>query len=241
MTPEVSEFQHKNGIAFSSEDRITKAYAKAMAPFVGELQGAGTPQQGSHHSAGTVVIDRWGNIAAIVHTIEDGVWGSTGIVVGGIPISGVAGSQQALLSTIKPGDRLPGLPTPIIVMSGNKPVLALATVGVSEIPEIVHVVLGSVGNHLDLQTVIAAPPLLLNFEAPQAGENHTWKRVFVPEGAYNAEFLSSLEASGVRVQQKAHAQVLGLRGTAAIATIDPRTGARRSAEDPAIIDFADTY
>ena len=241
MTPEVSDYQQKNGLAFSPEDRITKAYAKAMAPFVGELQGAMTPRQGSHHSAGTVVIDRWGNIAAIVHTIEDGVWGSTGIVVGGIPLSGVAGSQQALLSTIKPGDRLPGLPSPIIVMSGNKPVLALATVGVSEIPEIVRVVLGSVGNHLDLQTVITAPPLLFNFEAPQAGESHTWKRVFVPEGAYNAEFLSSLEASGLRVQQKAHAQVLGLRGTAAMATIDPRTGMRHSAEDPAIIDFAATY
>jgi gamma-glutamyltranspeptidase/glutathione hydrolase len=241
MTPEVSEFQRKNGLAFSPEDRITKAYAKAMAPFVEEFQGAGTPQQGSHHSAGTVVIDRWGNVAAIVHTNEDAVWGSTGIVVGGIPLSGVAGSQQALLSTIQPGNRLPGLPVPIMVMSGNKPILALATVGVSEVPEIVRVVLGSVANHLDLQTVLAAPPLLFNFEVPQAGENHTWKRVFLPEGAYNAEFLASLEASGLRIQQKAHGQVLGLRGTAAVATIDPRTGARRSVEDPAIIDFADTY
>lgn len=241
MTPEVSEYQHRNGLSFSPEDRITKAYAKAMAPFVGEFQGAGTPQQDSHHSAGTVVIDRWGNIAALVHTIEDGVWGSTGIVVGGIPLSGVAGSQQALLSTIKPGNRLPGLPTPIIVMSGNKPVLALATVGVSEIPEIVRVVLGSVGNHLDLQAVMAAPPLLLNFQPPQPGENHTWKRVLVPEGAYNAEFISSLEASGVRIQQKAQAQVLGLRGTAAVATIDPRTGARRSTQNPAIIDFVEIY
>jgi hypothetical protein len=46
-------------------------------------------------------------------------------------------------------------------MPGNKPVLALATVDVSEIPEIVHVVLGSVGNLLDLQTVIAVPQLRL--------------------------------------------------------------------------------
>lgn len=241
VTPEVSEYQHKNRLAFSPEDRITKAYAKAMAPFVGEIEGAGTPQPGSHHSAGTVVIDRWGNIAAIVHTIEDGVWGSTGMVVGGIPLSGVAGTQRALLATIQPGERLPGLGTPIIVMSGNKPVLALATVGVSEIPEIVRLVLGSVGNRVDLRTVLAAPPLLFNFEAPQAGEHHTWKRVFVPEGAYDAGFLSTLEASGVRVQQKAHPQVLGLRGTAATMTIDPQTGVRHSAEDPAIIDFVETY
>jgi gamma-glutamyltranspeptidase/glutathione hydrolase len=240
--PEISEYQHKHGFAFSPDDRITKAYAKAMAPMVGELQDTGTAPQGSHHSAGTVVIDRWGNVAAIVHTIEDtGPWGSTGIVVGGIPLSGIAGLERVLLATIKPGERLPGLPTPMLVMSGNKPVLALAAVGISEIPEIVRVVLGTAGNHLDLQAVIAAPPLLANHETPQPGESHIWKRLFVPEGAYDAEFLGNLEASGVKVQQKTQAQARGLRGTTAVVTIDPRTGVRRSVENPAIIGFADAY
>ena len=241
VTPEVAEYQRKNGLAFSLEDRITKAYAKAMAPMIGEPQSPQPAQPSSHHSAGTVVIDRWGNVAAVVHTIEDSPWGSTGIVVGGIPLSGVAGIEQALLATVKPGERLPGIACPVIVMAGNKPVLALATVGMSLIPETVRLVLGAVGNHLDSQTVVAAPPLLSNFERPQAGESYTWKHQFVPEGAYNAGFLNDLEASGVELEQKPKGQVLALRGTAALATIDTRTGIRRSVEDPTIIDFADAY
>jgi gamma-glutamyltranspeptidase/glutathione hydrolase len=241
VTPEVAAYQRKNGLAFSVEDRTTKAYAKAMAPMIGEVENVGPAQPSSHHSAGTVVVDRWGNVAAIVHTIEDSPWGSTGIVVGGIPLSGIAGKQQALLATVNPGERFPGLPCPIIVMAGNKPALALATVGFSLVPETVRIVLGAVGNHLDPQTVVAAPPLLYNFERPQAGESYTWKRQFVPKGAYSAEFLNDLEASGVKLEQKPTEQILGLRGTAALATIDPRTGIRRTFEHPAMIDFADAY
>jgi len=129
----------------------------------------------------------------------------------------------------------------MIVMTGNKPTLALATVGTALVPETVRIVLGTVGNHLELQTVVAAPPLLYNFEPPQAGETYTWKQQFVPEGAYDAEFLKELEASGVRLQRKPKALALILRGTAALATIDAQTGIRHSVEDPVIIDFADAY
>jgi len=241
VTPEVAAYQRKNGLAFSLEDRTTKAYAKAMAPLIRELQGPAPAPQSPNHSAGTVVIDRWGNVATVVHTIEGLPWGSTGIVVGGIPLSGAAGIARAQLAAIKPGDRLPGRATPMIVLTGNKPTLALATVGTSLLPETVRIVLGTVGNHLDLQTVVAAPPLLYNFEPPQAGETYTWKQQFVPEGAYDAEFLKELEASGVRLQRKPKTLALILRGTAALATIDARTGIRHSVEDPVIIDFADAY
>jgi hypothetical protein len=68
------------------EDRITKAYAKAMAPMINEIPKQGSAPQSSHHTAALVVIDRWGNIAALVHSINAMPWGSTGIVVGGILI-----------------------------------------------------------------------------------------------------------------------------------------------------------
>jgi hypothetical protein len=83
--------------------------------------------------------------------------------------------------------------------------------------------------------------LLYNFEPPQAGETYTWKKQLIPEGAYSAEFLKALEASGINVRQESRVQVLTLKGTAAVATIDPKSGMRRSAEDPGIIDFADGY
>lgn len=38
------------------------------------------------HSSGVVAVDRWGDIAAVTHTIYTALWGKTGIFVGGISI-----------------------------------------------------------------------------------------------------------------------------------------------------------
>lgn len=241
VTPEVAAFQQKHGLTFSSEDRITKAYANAMAPMLKEAQGPGPAGEGSHHSAGVVVIDRWGNVAALAHSINTALWGSTGIVVGGIPLSDAAVIQPARLAAIKPGDRVPNGMAPSIALRAKKPVLATAAVGTSEIPETVRIILGILGNHLDPQTLLAAPTLLYNFEPPQAGESYTWKKQLVPEGAYDSEFIKALEVSGVNIRQEPRIRVLTIRGTAALGTIDPASGVRRSAENPAIIDFVASY
>lgn len=241
VTPEVAEYQRKNNLKFSPEDRITKAYAKAMAPMVGELQTQTSPPPGSHHSAGTVVIDKWGNVAALVHTINSQPWGSTGIVVGGIPLSDAAGFQQARLAAIKPGDRVPDDASPMIALVGKKPRLALATIGSSLVAETVRISLGILGEHLASETVVAAPALLYNFHPPARGETYTWKQQLIPEGGYDAAFLENLARSGIKVKQEARIPVLTLRGTAALGTMDPTSGIRRSVENPSIIDFADAY
>ncbi len=239
VTPEVAEYQRKNSLHFSPADRVIKAYAMAMAPLIGDMPAQTLPPPLSHHSAGTVVIDKWGNVAALVHTINSEPWGSTGIVVGGIPLSDAAGFQQTRLAAIKPGDRVPDDAAPTIVLVGKKPRLALATVGTSVLAETVRITLGILGNHLDPRTVIAAPALLYNYETPQPGETYIWKHQLIPGGAYDAAFLASLAASGVKVQQKTRVQVLTLRGTTALGMMDATSGTRRSVEDPSIIDFAD--
>jgi gamma-glutamyltranspeptidase / glutathione hydrolase len=241
VTPEVAAYQRKNGLSFSPGDRITKAYAKAMAPMLAGMPEQGPAPDAPHHSAGVVVIDRWGNVAALVHSINTTPWGSTGIVVGGIPLSDAAGFQQARLAAIKPGDRVPDDMAPSIALNGKTPVLATATVGSSLLPETARIILGILGQHLDPPALLAAPPLLYNFEPPQAGETYTWKKQLIPEGAYSAEFLKSVAASGIKVREEGRVRVLTLRGTAAVATIDPKSGMRRSAEDPTIVDFADGY
>ena len=238
-SPEVAEYQRKKGLAFSSDDRITRAYAKAMAPMIAELQSQ-APSASPRHSAGCVVIDRWGNIAALVHTIESMPFGQTGIVVGGIPLSGVAGIQQGQLAATRPGGRIPGLAAPVIVMVGKKPRLILATIGTSLVPETVRILLGVLGNHLDPAAVLSAPALLYNPEPGPAGELLSRRPQFVPQGAYEINFLKSLEASGVKVEQKPPAQAQGIRGTAAVVTID-RRGIFRSFEHPKLIDFAEAY
>jgi gamma-glutamyltranspeptidase len=126
---------------------------------------------------------------------------------------------------------------PAIVLKAGKPVLAVATVGVSLLPETVRIILGILGNHADPGALLAEPPLLYNYEPPEPGKSYTWKRQLVPDGAYDAGFLHQLQLLDVDLRQETRAQVLSLRGTAAFVTMD-ETGLR-SAEDPNVIDFAD--
>ncbi len=187
------------------------------------------------HSDAIVVVDRWGNVAALVHTSNTLPWGSTGIVVGGIPIPDAAGLQQWRLAAIQPGDRVPNDMAPVIVMHAAKPVMAVACVGASLLAETTRILLGTLGNRLDLQTVLEAPPLLYNFQPQKAGIQ------FVPETAYDFDFLRNLEAAGVHTEKKSRIEVLTIKGTAAVGAINPQTGYWRTIETPALFSLADAY
>jgi len=142
--------------------------------------------------------------------------------VGGIPIPDPAGFQQSRLAAIQPGDRVPNDMAPVIVMRGAKPVMAVSAVGRSLIAETVRILLGTLGNHLDLQTVMEAPPLLFNFQPPKGEETAMRRTQFVPEAAYGADFLRNLEAAGTTVEKKSRLEVLTVKGTAAVgATLQP--------------------
>jgi gamma-glutamyltranspeptidase/glutathione hydrolase len=156
-----AQYLSQHGMKSSRDDYITKAYAKQAALLIAAQNSA--PQPGlPHHSDAVVVIDRWGNVAALVHTINTVLWGTTGIVVDGIPISDAAGFQQARLSGVKPGDPVPLDMTPVIAMTGAKPILALASVGESLGPETVRLLVTTVANHLDPLAAMAAPPMIVN-------------------------------------------------------------------------------
>ena len=82
--------------------------------------------------------------------------------MGGIPIADAAGYKPAQLAAIKPGDRFRAT-SPVIAMRAGRPALALA--GMSLFPETVQrLLIGIVGNRLEAQAAMAAPPLLTNFD-----------------------------------------------------------------------------
>lgn len=233
-------YMRRNGLKSSREELITKAYARTAAASMAPQE---QPRQdvSPHHTDAVVVIDRWGNVAALSHSINTEVWGSTGMVVDGIPIPDAAGFQQAKLAAIKPGDAVPQEMAPVIAMAGTRPVLAIACVGSSLIPETVRLVVGTFANHLDPLAAMAAPPLLLNIEPMKAGETFLTKPELIPEGAYDPDFLQRLKESGVNVEQKSQVEVYGIKGTAVLGTIDLQTGALRGAETPRVFGFAAAY
>jgi len=239
--PQFADWKRQNGLSLSREDRITKPYAKALAAVMTGVPDQTQQRSPSSHTDAIVVVDRWGNIAALAHSINTVLWGTTGIVVGGIPIPDAAGFQQRRLAAIKPGDPVPDDMAPVIAMSGGKPALAIAAVGVSLMRETVRIVVGVFANGLSLQAVMAAPPLLLNTEAPKVGETASPRPERVPEGAYDPDFLKELQVSGMNTEPQSTLQVYTIRGTAVLAAIDPETGIWRSVETPGVFDFAAAY
>jgi hypothetical protein len=99
----------------------------------------------------------------------------------------------------------------------------------------VRLLVGILGNRIDAATVMAAPPLLYNYEPSSQGEQ------FVPEGAYDPEFLKNLETAGMTVRQKTATQVNTLKGTVVVGLIDPESGTRRSVETPGVFGFTAAY
>jgi gamma-glutamyltranspeptidase/glutathione hydrolase len=61
----------------------------------------------ANHSDGIVVVDQWGNMAVIGHTINTSLWGDTGIFVDGISIPDAASFQPRDIAQAGPGKRLP--------------------------------------------------------------------------------------------------------------------------------------
>jgi gamma-glutamyltranspeptidase/glutathione hydrolase len=225
----------KDGLNFSPQDRATKAYAKAVFTYADPIIGSFDKPKTTNHSDAIVIVDRWGNIACLTHSINTVLWGTTGIVVRGIPVSDAACFQQQALARLTPGDPVPNDIAPIIVMTAGKPSLAITSIGAALQPETIRILLGLLGNHLDAPTVMAAPPMLLNANYRVRG------MVQVPEGGYDKEFISSLTAAGLVVRTVPTGEMRGIKGTAVIATLSAESGLRQSVEDTGIFSFADGY
>jgi gamma-glutamyltranspeptidase/glutathione hydrolase len=227
--PEVIDALTRKDVDFSAAARLTKTYAQAVAPLIPEL-GSGTPPEAPAHSDAIVVVDRWGNIASVTHTINTILWGDTGMVVGGVPLADCAGYMQGALASLVPGARVPSGNATTITLTNGKPHLATAPVGSALIAETVRILLGILGNRLEPQTIRAAPPLLFDF----AG----WNRFAIPEGKYAPEFVSRLERLGERVRTVPNAEVQSTRGSVVLGAVDANSSQWLGFETSNVLGFA---
>lgn len=119
------------GIDLSLSSRLDKRTSKALwdAMKSGRLPGIGAPPAVPAHSDSVVAIDQWGNMAAVVHSINTVSWGSTGIFVEGISIPDSAAFQQHAVAAAGSGRRLPDPTNPGLVLRNGKPVMAFGSIG----------------------------------------------------------------------------------------------------------------
>jgi gamma-glutamyltranspeptidase/glutathione hydrolase len=238
FTPQVLSFEHQHGLSSNCAGRTTPLYAAAVAPVLPQLSGYSSQAPAGHHSAAVVAVDKWGNVAALVHSCNCEIWGDSGIVVDGVPIPNAGGIYQYKLAMIQPGGRLSGDMAPVIV-TRHTPVLAAATVGTSLIQETARIVASGLRTDQTLQNVMTAPPLLLNMDPTK--DPLAPRQVPVPENAYDEPFLAAVDKAGIPVTQLPRERVLTVRGTAATGLIDTATGGLRGTEVPGVAVFVESY
>lgn len=120
------------GADLTHETRVEKETSAKLWGAIqdGSFPGVVVPEAGAApHSDAVVAIDQWGNMAAVVHSINTVSWGTTGIFVDGISIPDSGIFQQGMMAQIEPGSRLPDPTNPGLVLRDGKPFMGFSSIG----------------------------------------------------------------------------------------------------------------
>jgi gamma-glutamyltranspeptidase/glutathione hydrolase len=111
----------------------------------------------SNHSDAIVVVDQWGSMAVIGHTINTSLWGDTGIFVDGISIPDPAAHQGGHIAEVGPGKRLPNGMNPMLILRNGKPLLGSSATGGGLHYKTLQVVANILEFGMDPQTAVDTP------------------------------------------------------------------------------------
>jgi gamma-glutamyltranspeptidase/glutathione hydrolase len=182
-----------------------------------------------------VAVDRLGNVAAIMHSINTVNWGTTGIFVDGVSVPDAGAFLQE-------GIRAAGPPHPerhasIVVLRNGKPVLGSAAIGGAGT---LAVSVQSMTNALDYgmgPRAAVDTTQFLGFEFAPARS----PVITVREGDFSAAMLAQLAALGQEVRALPPAQQRLLGGHWVGIAIDPVTGALRGGGSRRLNGMAEGY
>jgi len=224
LAPEIQELMV--GSAATLDDRRKPEFASDLwhKMQAGEFSMTQKPESlGDNHSDAVIAIDRWGNVAAIVHTINTVSWGQTGLFVDGVSIPDSAAFQQSLIAQTKPGDRLPDPTAPLIVMRQGKPVAALSSIGGGLHAKTMTTLINILDYDQDIKTAVDGASMHL----PEFGVGgQPTQQVF--QGDFSDDMIEEAKAMGLRIKVLPKTEASGARGYVVGATIDSKTGKREA-------------
>lgn len=183
------------------------------------------------HSDAVVAIDRWGNMAAVVHTSNTVIWGTTGIFVDGVSVPDPAAFQQRLVAQTGPGKRLPDPTEPLIIAREGKPFAALSSIGAGLHQKTLSVLLNLIDFRMGIKQAIDAPSL----HSPKVeADGSSRPQVFA--GDFCGHLLDALRGMGLEVAVASHspspvARVYIMRGYVVGAAVSPEGGYEAVATD----------
>jgi len=176
-----------------------------------------------NHSDGIVVVDRWGNVAAVTHSINTTLWGDTGIFVGGVSIPDSAAIQQRAVKLAGPGKRLPDPMCPLIVLKDGKPSLGSSAIGGGLHQKTLQVLANVLDFGNDPQAAVEQPAFLM---PDFAGAGPPVARV--EKRAFDDKLLEATRALGQQIREASAAEAAAFRGYWVGAQIAPDGKLRRA-------------
>ena len=201
----------------SPEIRISKTNAAAIWQQMTNRTWRGLPKAMrrnpglSPHTDGLVVVDQWGNMAVVNHTINSMLWGKTGLFVDGISIPDSASFQGSDIEKAGPGNRLPNGMSPLIICRDGKPVMGSAAVGGGLNAKTLQVLVNILDFGMDPQTAVDTPAFV------------GWGAGQVEANTFDPKVLEGLKEMGLRVEVISPKQAGISRGYWAGAQVDPVT------------------
>jgi gamma-glutamyltranspeptidase/glutathione hydrolase len=182
-----------------------------------------------------VVVDRWGNVAAVTHSIYAALWGHTGIFVAGISIPDSASFEQDAIQRAGPGRRLPDATSPLIITRDGKPILASTAIGGGLHQRNLQVFANIFEFGMDVQSAVDAPAFML----PEWTENRAVAQV--DRGTFDPKVLDEVRALGQPVKELPLDQSHMVFGFWAGIAIDPKAGNLRAAATAESNSHAEGY
>ena len=189
------------GLDTGMQNRATENHARALWDKMsrGDFRLTSAPKKVPKHSDAIVVMDKWGNIAAVTHSINAYAWGTTGIFVDGVSIPDSASFYQSVLAELEPGSRLPNPVEPLIMFKNGKPIGAFSSIGEGLHQKMFAVLYNIMAHDASLEEAMSAPST--HFPAFDSEESLKQPTVQVVEGEFAAELLEQARAMGLDVKE----------------------------------------
>jgi len=239
--PEIVKMQAPE-LDLSLESRVKKETARLLWQKMREpdwqkrLSESKPKDTGNNHSAGVVTVDARGNVAAVLHSINTLYWGATGIFVDGVSIPDSASFQQAQIAKLKPGDRLPEIADPVIVLNDGKPYLASSAIGSALHSTTMNNLVNVLDFGMDLKKSIYTPNLM----GPLVGRP-VWDAEALAEGDFAENLVQAVIAKGQAIKLLSKTEARAQRSYLVAIQIDTKTGKRVGVAPPGLNGYVAAY
>jgi gamma-glutamyltranspeptidase/glutathione hydrolase len=212
--PSWKDFQREVYLASQKDSAVVEEFFK---DFEKTREKRASAQEESGHSDCVVAVDKEGNMAAIVHTINSQYYG-LGLTVDGVSVADTGSFVQAFIADVGPGSRLSLGGNQVIVLKKQKPFLVTSCIG-SIHEATIQCVYNVLDFNMDPQKAVEMPCFLTPALHPTEYNKQT-----VGEGQFAEEILEAVRVMGQEIKVlPAEKQWLQLGGWVGI-KIDPKTG-----------------